>query len=234
MKIKGFTPVFDVLVDTYGHTVALVYGKIWRYCNWSAMGLCTESNAELALQLNLSDKTVREAKKLLNKDKLIRVSGRKGHTDSVSVCHDIVMQLGLENITDDSGNSYLPTPTGTPEEITDKDIVDSTEEIAPPSLDPIKHMLGGEVDPYNEYPVDVQQRGQEWTRVSGIVPIETDKAEYITAFREWITREYPIEDIEEAYEYAVANWTVASPRAITKAFAHLKGSSKWEGELFND
>lgn len=61
---SGFTICPDILVDKYSHTTALVWGKIWRYCQMKDE-VCRASIDRLATELNLSDVTVSKHIKLL-------------------------------------------------------------------------------------------------------------------------------------------------------------------------
>ena len=54
---RGFTPCPDVLVDNYSHTTAIIWGKIWRYCQM-ADGVCNASILRLAGELGLSSNTL--------------------------------------------------------------------------------------------------------------------------------------------------------------------------------
>jgi len=114
MKIKGFTPIFDSLAKKYDPYTALVYGKIWRICDWSELGVCTMSNEKIAEQLGLSEKTIRRKKETLAEDGLIRVVGSTGSTDTVTTCHDVVMRMELD-YTPDSGDESVDFQSRTPD-----------------------------------------------------------------------------------------------------------------------
>jgi hypothetical protein len=103
MKIKGFTPIFDSLAQKYDPYTALVYGKIWRICDWSDTGICNMANDKIADQIGLSEKTIRRKKEKLAEDKLIRVVGKSGVTDTVVVCHEVVMKMELDYTADLQG-----------------------------------------------------------------------------------------------------------------------------------
>jgi DNA-binding MarR family transcriptional regulator len=63
-EVKGFTPVIDVLVKELGLMPALVYGRVWRFCQMKDK-VCTASLETLAKPLGVSRKTVeRHIKKL--------------------------------------------------------------------------------------------------------------------------------------------------------------------------
>lgn len=55
--LSGFTPAPDVLIRDYGYITALVWGKIWRYCQMSD-GVCRASLDRLAAELGMSDNTI--------------------------------------------------------------------------------------------------------------------------------------------------------------------------------
>lgn len=57
LQLEGFTPVLDVMLRRYGATRALVYGKVWRYCQMSEH-VCMASYRRLAEELHLSRRTV--------------------------------------------------------------------------------------------------------------------------------------------------------------------------------
>ena len=56
-SISGFTPCPDVLIDQYGHTAALVWGKVWRYCQMGD-GVCRAATERLCKELGMTDKTL--------------------------------------------------------------------------------------------------------------------------------------------------------------------------------
>lgn len=102
MKIKGFTPVFDVLVEKYDTNTALVYGKIWRVCDWSPGSVCNMSNETIGEQLGLSEKTIRRKKAVLLADGLIEIVSAFGSADEVRVAHEIVMSMDILSSTSDN------------------------------------------------------------------------------------------------------------------------------------
>jgi DNA-binding Lrp family transcriptional regulator len=67
-----FTPVPDKLVEQYGYITALVYGKIWRYCDWSGTDQCTASLNTLSTQLGISKNTLVRKLNILMKDGWIK------------------------------------------------------------------------------------------------------------------------------------------------------------------
>lgn len=56
-SVSGFTPCPDMLIEKYGHTAALIWGKIWRYEQMSD-GVCRAAVLRLASDLGLTDKTI--------------------------------------------------------------------------------------------------------------------------------------------------------------------------------
>jgi len=70
-NLSGFTLCPDVLIKKYSHTTALIWGKIWRYCQMEE-GVCRAAILRLAGELNLSDDTVGKHIKLLEEGKYIK------------------------------------------------------------------------------------------------------------------------------------------------------------------
>lgn len=69
--ISKFTPCPDALVEKYSHTTALVWGKIWRYCQMKDE-VCNASILRLAKELGLTDDTIQKHIKLLEGEKYIK------------------------------------------------------------------------------------------------------------------------------------------------------------------
>ena len=55
--LSGFTPAPDVLIKKYGFVTALVWGKIWRYCQM-ADGKCSAGLKRIAGELGMSVRTI--------------------------------------------------------------------------------------------------------------------------------------------------------------------------------
>ncbi len=62
----------DELIIKYDRDVALVYGKVWRYCTWSPTDECTASLSTLSTQLGMSQRTLQRKLNILIKDKWIK------------------------------------------------------------------------------------------------------------------------------------------------------------------
>ncbi len=56
-KAGGFTPVIDGLVERHGAITALVFGRVWRFCQGRA-GVCSASLGTIAGSLHLDRTTV--------------------------------------------------------------------------------------------------------------------------------------------------------------------------------
>ena len=54
---SGFTPAPDILIEQFGHTTALIWGKVWRYCQMED-GVCSAAIQRLAKELQLTEKTI--------------------------------------------------------------------------------------------------------------------------------------------------------------------------------
>lgn len=58
-KFRNFTPVFDAVTAKVGPMAALVYGRVWRYCQM-ADHVCRASQERIAADLGVSRKFVNE------------------------------------------------------------------------------------------------------------------------------------------------------------------------------
>lgn len=56
-NVDGFTPVIDSVVQDVGAVTALVFGKVWRYCQM-ADGICKASQERIADELGMSRATI--------------------------------------------------------------------------------------------------------------------------------------------------------------------------------
>lgn len=63
-ELVQFTPVFDHMIEKYGHGAALVYGRIWRRCQ-GVNGICYESIPSMSKGTGLSHNTIRKYLDLL-------------------------------------------------------------------------------------------------------------------------------------------------------------------------
>jgi hypothetical protein len=55
--LSGFTPAPDVLIKSYGYMTALVWGKVWRYCQMSD-GVCRAALDRISEELGMSYNTI--------------------------------------------------------------------------------------------------------------------------------------------------------------------------------
>jgi len=55
--MSGFTPAPDVLCKEYGYITALVWGRVWRYCQM-ADGVCRAAIGKIGAGLGMSDRTI--------------------------------------------------------------------------------------------------------------------------------------------------------------------------------
>jgi len=56
-SISGFTPAPDKLIELYGYVTALVWGRIWRYCQMKG-GVCFASLGKIAEEIGMSERTI--------------------------------------------------------------------------------------------------------------------------------------------------------------------------------
>ena len=63
-EVSQFTPLFDEIIKKYDRKIAAVYGRIWRRCQ-GKYECCSESLTNMAKELKMSKKTIRDAIKTL-------------------------------------------------------------------------------------------------------------------------------------------------------------------------
>lgn len=68
---SGFTPCPDALIEKYSHTTALIWGKIWRYCQMPE-DVCRAAIERIAKELGLSANTIAKHISLLEEGKYIK------------------------------------------------------------------------------------------------------------------------------------------------------------------
>lgn len=56
-RMSGFTPAPDFLIKKYGFVTALVWGRIWRYCQMRD-GICRAKIETISEELGMSDRTI--------------------------------------------------------------------------------------------------------------------------------------------------------------------------------
>jgi predicted transcriptional regulator len=78
-SVNGFTPVLDHLVVAYGPTTALVFGRVWRFCQ-GEHGRCYASERTIAESLGMSWRTVHKHLKVLVGAGYLRAEKRPGTT----------------------------------------------------------------------------------------------------------------------------------------------------------
>lgn len=106
--MRDFTPVFDVLIKEYSTSVALVYGKVWRYCQGERK-TCFASQSKIAKELGMGRTTVNESLSKLVTDKWLTMS-ESGRTREYCLT-----KKGVE--TTCSENEQVPLDVSTGEQI---------------------------------------------------------------------------------------------------------------------
>ena len=65
--ISGVTPVPDILVQGYGYVTALVWGRVWRFCQMID-GVCRASTEKIGAGIGMSERTIIRHLEILCKD----------------------------------------------------------------------------------------------------------------------------------------------------------------------
>ena len=79
-KVSGWTPIIDSMIQDVGLTTAIVFGRMWRYCQM-VDGVCRASQDTIADELGISRPTVnKHVEILVNKKYLIDLTPKlNGH-----------------------------------------------------------------------------------------------------------------------------------------------------------
>ena len=215
MKIKGFTPIFDSLVKKYDTNTALVYGKLWRICDWSPLGLCSMGNDRIAAELGLSEKTIRRKKEILQEDGLIRVVGKAGMTDSISVCHEIVMSMEIADPSDNLSETLVKL-SKTADRLTDKDSTKIGK----------KDILAWEGNPFADYPAAVADLLTAFWECYPKLKVD-NKKKWIAQAEVWVSMGLRPKDVHAMCDYAKENgWGVAQPSSVTSAYNMIQSTKE--------
>jgi len=221
MKYKGFTIVPDAVVKKYGFVGGLIYGKITRYCEWSDMGVCSASNKRLAEELSMGESTVRKYKDLLKNDGLIKVVGKKGSTDTVTITEEMV--LLMEGALPDSEECAIKK-RGSALPDSDKESIRKNKDTA--ARDPVTDMLKGKTDPLQGYPEDVKDLLYAFVKVLR-APTTSEKAFWIKTARQWKEMGVQPSQVRRMYQHCRDNdLAVKSPASITFAYDEIRNEAK--------
>ena len=77
--VEGYSMAPDALIQRYGYQVALVWGKLYRYCQMKD-GNCSRSKPKMAAELRMKVDTVRAHIELLVRDGYYSEEIRPGQT----------------------------------------------------------------------------------------------------------------------------------------------------------
>jgi DNA-binding Lrp family transcriptional regulator len=101
--LSGFTPAPDVLIKKYGYVTALVWGRVWRYCQ-GPQGECSASLETISGELNMSVRNVLRDIKELCRDGYLRdtTPDRRNKPHIYADTHKIRIRISVEAAVTDS------------------------------------------------------------------------------------------------------------------------------------
>jgi len=107
-KLKNFVPVPDEIIEKYGGTAGLVYGRIWRYTNGGDHD-CTASTQRIADDLKLSRPTVQKYLKTLidGKEIIDKTPDRRNAPHILNITKQLTLTMAFEY---ERGDKKLSTP----------------------------------------------------------------------------------------------------------------------------
>ncbi len=245
-EISGFIPVFEVVLHRYkDYMTALVFGRMWQYCNMSD-GVCKASLERIGKDLEISAVTVmRHAEKLVENGYLIDTTpdrrnapheyldGRKvemksrisaGMAESKpTVIKSNASVIKSQLIKQDNTNIKEPLSPELQEQADRK-----VDAILAQSLKPDGYWQGRE-----NMPSHLLKYADWWNKRTGQEMKGKVKADYLKEWTAWNNDELPLVALDEAFDY-VNGWKskqggrVAHPREITKDAVGFAANPKQE------
>jgi hypothetical protein len=184
-RVSGFYPVFESIAKEFGPTTAVVFGVIWRYCQFES-GMCTASQSTMSGKIDISERTfAKHADTLVESGYLNKIS-RFGETDvyrdtgkvSISiVAEEAGKNFGgqEEDLGKNFGGGSEKTSEGGPKKlpsniVINRDINRDTHTLSP--AEAIEVILNG-------YPEYVRPVLRPFMSSTGIYPLKKDKAFWI-------------------------------------------------------
>ena len=218
MKIKGFTIVPDSIVQKYTAIGGLIYGKIVRYCEWSDMNICTASNARLAEELNLGESTIRKYKKLFEDDGLLKIVGKKGETDTVTIVEEMVIEMPTPLLdSEEVATKQLATPLLDSNKDT---IKNNNKDFKRDALDFVVAYSGKTYSDFSEYPAVQEKLDLFMKHYPGIEIKGRGMLNNFVKQAEEDWEGFSLDDIDRMCKYCKSEkgWSVAQPKSIVSAY----------------
>lgn len=248
-EVSGFIPVFEVVLHHYkDYMTALVFGRMWQYCNMSD-GVCKASLERIGKDLEISAVTVmRHAEKLVADGYLIDTT-----PDRRNAPHEYLDGRRVEMKSRISAGMTESKPTvikSNASVIKSKLIKQDNTNIKEPLSPEYREQADRKVDAIIEQSRKAAQhegywQGREnipphllkyadwWNKRTGQEMKGKVKADYLKEWTAWNDDELPLSALNEAFDY-VNGWKsrqggrVAHPREITKDAAGFAANPKRE------
>jgi DnaD/phage-associated family protein len=163
--VSGFTPCPDELVKKYSHTTALVWGKVWRYCQMKDE-VCKAAIQRLADDLGLSPNTVASHIEKLERDGYVEDLTPDVRNKPHEYIDTGKLKLKINIFMEESGTQKLSTRYS---KIGDEESTNSIFQIYESNIGPLTPMIADALeDAEKTYPAD-------WIRESIALAVKNNK-----------------------------------------------------------
>lgn len=243
-EVSGFIPVFEVVLHNYkDYMTALVFGRMWQYCNMSD-GVCKASLERIGKDLEVSAVTVmRHAKKLVEDGYLIdSTSDRRNAPHEYLDGRRVEMKSRISAGMTESKPTVIKSNTSV---INSQLIKQDNTKIKEPISSELQEKADRKVaailaiKPPEGYwqgrenvPSHLLKYADWWNRKTG-QELKRKAGDYFKEWTIWNVEQLPLTALDEAFDY-VNGWKsrqggrVAHPREITKDAVGFAANPKRE------
>ena len=213
MKIKGFTPAADTIIEEHGGVVALIYGAMWRFSRQSALDICTASQGKIGKRAGLQRETVNRNMKPMINAGLIKDTGKGPGGVNAYECLIDLNPIFTMGMTENHNQSDLESQSLVTTGHTKKDIKKESKNIISGMVE-----LSGKPDKLQAFPPahkDLVLPFCEFYRY----PFPDEVKAWIKQVEVWVSRKYSTKMVKKACAYVAAvGWEYYQPASILKAF----------------
>ena len=244
--LSGFTPAPDVLIKKYGFVTALIWGRVWRYCQ-GPYGSCQASLETIAKELNMSVRNVlRDIKQLCTDGYLADETPNlrnKPHTyaDTGKIRIRVSVEAGESGMTQSHGRvteSQRHHDSESLEERSKKQLKKKKVSLSQKEIQKKGEQVKGYLDLLS------QGTGKAWTGRETFLPQHLPlvdwyhgatgqdcpkgkRAEWMKAVGAWAAAGLTVADLQAAYDMDI-NWrkVFTGPNQLTDKAMALKAQKK--------
>jgi DNA-binding Lrp family transcriptional regulator len=238
---SGFTPAPDAIISKCGYVTALVWGKVWRYCQ-GRDGICRAKLERLGDELGMSERTIIRHLETLEKSGYLKDTTpdlrNKPHiyadtgkvriginveatmTESQPTMTESQRQGDRESVED--SNKIVPKKVNTSAPVSKEQIEKANEDmdhlLEQERLAQENKKLGKSYPGRDSLPESIREFADEFVRLTDIRPSKKDINGWNGEIGDWIDQGAIKADVKAAIDHAKGprGFLVASPFSLTK------------------